>query len=234
MSDVTSGVLGAVGGVLSEVPVDPDADTARRWADTELADPIYHQQPSLLERAITWLMEQLARMDTGIAALDPRAAALVVVGLLVVGGGIALLVAGPLRRAQRARRSSVDVFGDDLRTAAQLRASADALAAQGDWAGAVLDRFRAVLRSLEERALLDERPGRTAHEAAEEAALRLPTCADDLRRAGRLFDDVCYGDAAPTADDDAWLRQVDDRVAATRPVRSDEVELVPAALEVPR
>ena len=69
-------------------------------------------------------------------------------------------------------------------------AAADAHAARGEWADAVRERLRAVVRSLEERAVLDERPGRTADEAAAEAGTALPTCADDLRRSARLFDDI--------------------------------------------
>ena len=73
--------------------------------------------------------------------------------------------------------------------------------------------------------MLDERAGRTAHEAAVDASAALPSCADGLHRASRLFDDVCYGDADATADDDAWLRELDRTVAATRPAlgpRPDE------------
>jgi hypothetical protein len=128
-----------------------------------------------------------------------------------------------MRRASRAR-ASTEVFVDDARTAAELRAGADAHAAAGRWREAVLDRFRAVLRSLEERAVLAERPGWTADEAAEEAALALPTRAGDLRRASRLFDDICYGDVQARPEDDAWLRTVDDAVRDTRPVRVAEPE----------
>lgn len=204
-------------GFLADVPVDPDADTARLWLEQELSDPIYHERPSLLEMALDWLLERLQEAEQAMSGLDAQAAGLVIGGLLVVGVTIALVVAGPVRRARRGARQSAEVFGDDVRTAAELRASADALAARGLWAEAVLDRFRAVLRSLEDRALLDDRPGRTAHEAAEQAALRLPPCAEDLRRAGRLFDDVCYGHAEAGERDDRWLREVDARVAATRP-----------------
>ena len=42
---------------------------------------------------------------------------------------------------------------------------------------------------------------------------------DLIHRASRLFDDVCYGDRPATAGDDAWLRDVDRHVAATRPER---------------
>jgi hypothetical protein len=53
--------------------------------------------------------------------------------------------------------------------------------------------MRAIVRALEERALLDVRPGRTADEAAAEAGRSLPAHADRLRSAARDFDDVTYG-----------------------------------------
>ncbi|MBX9247024.1 DUF4129 domain-containing protein [Actinotalea ferrariae] len=217
----------------ADVPVDPDAETARRWLREELADPIYHERPNLLQRAWEWILQQLAQAEQAIGGMDVRLAAVIVVAVLAVGVAVALLVTGPVRRARRDRRASVDVFGDDTRTAAELRASADAAAAQGRWADAVLDRFRAVLRSLEDRVVLDPRPGRTADEGAREAGVRLPSCAQDLARAARLFDDVCYGDADGRPEDDAWLREVDARVAATRPSQPQD-DVAPHALAAPR
>lgn len=215
--------LAGLPGLAADVPVDPDAETARRWAVTELSDPIYHRPPSLLDLLLDWLRDQLDRISEAATGLDPLGAGLIIGSLLLVVVVIALIVAGPVRRARAARRASVEVFGADTRSAADLRASADQLAAEGRWGDAVLDRFRALLRSLEDRALLDERPGRTAHEASVESARLLPGCGDDLHAAGRLFDDVCYGHAVATADDDAWLRSVDQRVAATRPEASAAV-----------
>lgn len=215
-----------------DVPVQPDAETARRWAREELADPIYHETESLLDRAVSWFLEQLERLSEAASGVDARTAVVVIVALLVAGVVIALLVAGPVRRARSARRASGAVFTDDVRTTAQLRASADALAAQGLWSQAVLDRFRAILRSLEDRALLDDRPGRTAHEATDEAAARLPDVAPELVRAGRLFDDVCYGDVDAEPDDDAWLRELDQRVTASRPVAAQVAAIT--GLERPR
>ncbi|MBC7291600.1 MAG: DUF4129 domain-containing protein [Actinotalea sp.] len=210
------------GGVLRDVPVEPDAATARRWAEIELSDPVYTERPNLLLEALRWLGERFAELQVSATDVDPRFAALVLTTAVVVAAVVALAVAGPVRRARRDARASVDVFGDDTRTAAELRSSADALAAAGDWSGAVLDRFRAVLRSLEERVILEERPGRTAHEGAQEAGARLPGCAAELAAAARLFDDVCYGDAEADADDDARLRELDRRTTAERPVAALE------------
>lgn len=217
-------------GLPADVPVVPDAETARRWAVDELADPVYHEPPSLLDVVLRRVSDLLEDLQLASGNLDVRTAALVVGTVAVVAVVVALVVAGPVRRARRARRGSADVFGDDTRTAAELRAAADALAAKGRWSEAVLDRFRAVLRSLEERAVLEERPGRTAHEASVEAGARLPASAVDLARAAGLFDDVCYGDASADAEDDAWLRALDRRVADERPTAAPDVR---AAAEAP-
>ncbi|MBU5424084.1 DUF4129 domain-containing protein [Cellulomonas hominis] len=201
--------------VAAQVPVVPDADEARRWIERELADPVYHQQPSILRRVLDWLGE-LFDGASGVA-LGDVGTLLVVVGALAVVVVVTFLVTGPVRRSRRLARAGAVLGDDDRRSAADLRTAADAAAARGDWAAAVADRFRAVVRALEERTVLDERPGRTAHEAVEAAGARLPAHATDLRTAGRLFDDVVYGDRTPGPGDDAALRELDARLAATRP-----------------
>lgn len=200
-----------------ETPVDPDASTARRWAEQELANPVYHRGKSLLTRFLEWLESLFEGSSLPALGLPPGVVAAVIVLIVLVVAGIAFWIAGPVRISRRAA-GSVVVLGDDTRTAAELRAAADASAARGDWSGAVLDRFRALVRALEERALLDEWPGRTAHEAAEAAALRLPAHTTDLRRAGRTFDEVCYGKVTAAPATDAWLRDLDAALTATRPV----------------
>lgn len=198
----------------TEVPVVPDADEARRWLERELADPVYHQRPSLLQRLLEWLQGLFD--GARVPALGNPGTLLLVLGVVILIVLIAFLVAGPVRRGRRLQAGSV-LAADDRRTAAELRAAADAAAARQDWSAAVADRFRAIIRSLEERAVLDDRPGRTAHEAVDAAGLRLPGLTTDLRDAGRLFDDVVYGHRTPRAGDDAGLRELDSRVAATRP-----------------
>jgi hypothetical protein len=201
--------------VRTDVPVVPDAETARRWATEELTDPVYHDGPSLLDRFLEWLASLFDGAPDSLP-LPPAAVVATVVVLLLLVLAVAFRVAGPVRVTRRAP-ASVVVLGDDVRTADELRAAADAAAARGEWTAAVLDRFRAVVRSLEERALLTDSPGRTADEAAEAAAARLPSLAGELRRAARLFDDVCYGKASVDADADARMRTLDEQVAATRP-----------------
>ncbi len=214
--------------LLAGVPVDPDAATARRWAQEELLDPAYHQQRSLLSRLWDWIAEQLAGLRTP-AALDPWAV-LVVVGVLVAVVVVAFLVAGPVRLSRRGAADRSVLARDDTRTSEQIRAAADAAAARGDLSLAVLERYRAIVRGLEERTVLDERAARTAHEAALAAAARLPALGTDLVAAGRTFDDVAYGDEAATADDERRLRELDARVRDTRASSVSQVaDLAPAA-----
>ncbi|QTE30279.1 DUF4129 domain-containing protein [Pengzhenrongella sicca] len=215
------------GRLLLDVPVTPDAPTARRWATQELADPVYRQGRSLLDRFIDWFVSLFDGVEVpGLGLPAGVVAALVVLAVLIVVA-VAFWVAGPVRLARRAASSAV-VLGADARSAADLRAAADAQAARGDWPAAVLERFRAIVRGLEERALLDERPGRTAHEAALTAGAVLPAHAGDLARASRLFDDVFYGKAAASPADDAWLRGLDAAAAGTRPAAPAARPLVDA------
>ena len=106
-----------------DVPVTPDADTARRWLQEELLDPVYQDQPSLLMRFIDWLVG----LFDGVEVLDvnPVVASLVVVGVVLVVAVIAYVIAGPVRLSRRARTSAT-VFEDDTRSATDLRAAADA------------------------------------------------------------------------------------------------------------
>ena len=163
--------------VIASVPVELGRDEAAQLAREELAKQVYRDAgPGLVERLVRWLLEQAGRLLDGAAGVSPGGyAGLVVVLLLVAAAVVAVrLKVGPLGR--RAAREEA-LFVGRTRTAAQHRAAADAHAAAGAWAEAVRERLRAVVRSLEERAVLDERPGRTADEAAAEAGRALPSCA---------------------------------------------------------
>jgi len=215
------------GRLVLDAPVSPDRDTAGRWARDELAKAPYHQSASLLDRFLSWLRSLFDGASVPAFGLPAPAVALIAVLLLAVLAAIAFWLTGPVRLRRRAAASAV-VLGDDTRTAAQLRAAADAHAARGDWQAAVLDRFRAIVRSLEERTVLDERPGRTAYEAAQAASARLPGQAGDLRRAGRLFDDVCYGKATVDPASDTWLRELDATLIAAKPLLTPAPDRAPA------
>lgn len=202
---------------VSGVPVTPDATEARRWARDELAEEIYAEaEPGLISRAVAWLLERLegVQMPDGPGSRLWLALLLLLVAASVV---MALRLAGPVRLRRRAGRSREELLGGPALTADGHRRAADEHAAAGRWDDAVRERFRAVVRSLEERALLTVSPGLTADEVAREAGRLLPAVAAQLDAGARLFDDVQYGGRPATAEQDAAMRALDDAVAAARP-----------------
>jgi Domain of unknown function (DUF4129) len=195
-----------------------DRDTAREAAEQELRRREYVEaQPSLVVRVVGRVLRELGELLDGAAALAPGGLlgllALLVVVLLLVG--VVLTRIGPLARASAAP----SLFsGAGAQTAAEHRAQAEQAAAQGQWAQAVRERLRAVVRELEARGALDPRPGRTAGEVARDGGAALPHVADDLARAARLFDEVWYGGRPADAASYASLVAVDARVSDTAPV----------------
>jgi Domain of unknown function (DUF4129) len=195
-------------------------DEAREAAQRELTDPVYAPDtPGPIERGIRWVLERLGDLLQTASDASPGGAG----GLLVIAAAVlALVVVVRLRmgRVARTTRGAPELFGTATLTAADHRAAADAHARRGEWAEAVRERLRAVVRGLEERDLLDVRAGRTADEAAAEAGRVLPACADRLTAAARVFDDVWYGGRPADAAMDTQLRAVDEAVRSARPTRA--------------
>ncbi|CAM5670583.1 membrane protein [Streptomyces spiroverticillatus] len=186
-------------------PLDIPRAPAREAAERELSKPAYHEHdPNLLQRALDRFWEWIGNLfDTAAGATPGGPLGLAVIALVVV-----LLLAGLWWRLGTPSRTpsstTAALFDDRPRSAAEHRTAADAHAAAQRWNPAVQERMRALVRALEERTLLDPRPGRTADEAAAEAGRTLPDHASRLHAAARSFDDVTYGDR--TADEAAYLR----------------------------
>ncbi|WP_250403110.1 DUF4129 domain-containing protein [Streptomyces cellostaticus] len=198
-----TGVL-AAGGSGDEPPVTISRDPAREAARRELSKRMYHENdPGLIQRALNAFWDWVGRLLDTAASATPGGA----LGLLVVVLAVVAVLAALWWRLGTPRRTSVSaaaLFDDRPRSAAEHRAASEAHAAQGHWNQAVQERMRAIVRSLEERALLDVRPGRTADEAAAEAGRTLPAHTDRLRSAAREFDDVTYG--GRRSDEQAYQR----------------------------
>ncbi|WP_163572982.1 DUF4129 domain-containing protein [Fodinicola feengrottensis] len=109
---------------------------------------------------------------------------------------------------------------------------ADRYAADGRYAEAVRERLRAIVRSLEQRDLLDPRPGRTVTEIVAAVRRSLPDATDRLREGAQLFSDIWYGSRTASAADDATMREVFATVAAAKPSVSTD-ELVGAGWALP-
>ncbi|WP_407704599.1 DUF4129 domain-containing protein [Streptomyces spongiae] len=218
-------LLSTGGTAVRALPVSDDApplttprDPAREAARRELSKRMYHENdPSWFQRALDAFWEWLDKLFGAASAATPGGALGLVVIVLVV---LALLGAlwWRLGTPHRTPTSSPALFDDRPRSAAEHRANAEAHAAQGHWNQAVQERMRAIVRSLEERALLDVRPGRTADEAASEAGRTLPAHADRLRAAAQDFDDVTYGGRSTGEGTYHRLAALDDDLHRTKPV----------------
>jgi hypothetical protein len=203
--------------VPAEPPIDIGRDEAADAAARELANPIYHADQGLVATIFNWIVERIVDLLAAAATVAPGGYLSLVVLLVVVVAAVVVirLRIGAVGRAAGGAR---ELFEGGPVAAAEHRRAAEAFAARGEWAEAVRARLRAVVRGLEERDLLDVRPGRTADEAAREAGSVLPQCAADLAAAARTFDEVWYGGREATAEMDAQLRAVDAAVTRARPV----------------
>ncbi|MFJ8859339.1 DUF4129 domain-containing protein [Streptomyces sp. NPDC102451] len=186
-----------------DIPVDTPRVPAREAAQDELSDPMYHEHdPNLLERGLDRFWDWIGDLLSGAAGAAPGGPlGLVVLVLALAGLGAALW--WRLGTPRRTARSPETLFGSTIRSTADHRATAAAHAEARRWTEAVQERMRALVRSLEDRAVLGPRPGRTADEAATEAGRLMPAHADRLRAAALVFDDVTYG--GRTADEAAYL-----------------------------
>lgn len=228
-------VIGLIGRLPFDVPVTPSPEQAHQWAVDELSKDVYNQRESLWEMFTRWLSERFNSLQ-GIGSNDSRLITIVVVAVLiavVIAILFAVRRAGRLSSAVGSRRGSTEVLLDDARSAADMRSAAQVAAASGNFSLAVVERFRAIARSLEDRTILEERPGRTAREVCFDATPRLPQFADDLRWAADLFDVVCYSEA--DADRNQYERMVllDDAIAAARPVPRAQASETTPTLAVP-
>ncbi|MFF1404751.1 DUF4129 domain-containing protein [Streptomyces sp. NPDC058294] len=211
----------AAGGSGDEPPVTISRDPAREAARRELSRRMYHENdPSPFQRALNAFWDWLDRLFGSAASATPGG----VVGLLVVILFVVAVLAALWWRLGTPRRrpaSAAALFGDRPRSAADHRAASEAHAARGHWNQAVQERVRALVRSLEERALLDVRPGRTADEAAADAGRVLPAHTDRLRAVAREFDDITYGGRAACAQSYHRVAALDRDVERTRPSLAD-------------
>lgn len=191
-------------------------DDARHAAQLEVSKPAYHHgDPSIAQRVVRWFLHRVGNALTTAARHSPgKGVGLFVIVLLLVLIVVAVAVrVGRVRRTASAARGGI--FGETQRNAADHRALARDFAVRGQYAEAVREWLRATTRELEERGVLDPRPGRTAAELCAEASMSLPGIADDLRRASSIFEKVWYGGDIATSDDEQTLRRLDELVAGS-------------------
>ncbi len=213
-----------------DVPVVIDREEAQRLARLELLKPEYRQEdPSWVERAVQWGLDRIGDALDFAGQVSPLnwlgIAGLVVLLVLVI-------IAVRWRTGTLARSASPSLFEGADRSARDHRAEAERLAAAGAYAEAVRERLRGMFRDVEERDLVDARPGRTADEIARDTAAALPSVARDVREAARIFDDVWYGGRTADAASYERVARADD--AVRRAKQGDAPDGSEAPMAVPR
>lgn len=180
---------------LPALPLIPDGDEARRWAERELEDPAYDiAEPTVIDRAARAVAEFFEGLLSGDVPTNWGGALAIVLAVVIIAIiAAAFVIWGRPRTGARSTRAALDLFGDDeSRTATELRNDAAARAAAGDWDEAIVLRFRALARGLDERGIVETAPGATVHAFARAASRALPSEAERLERAAGTFDNVRY------------------------------------------
>jgi hypothetical protein len=194
----------------------PTPPQAREWLRQELQGPEYRSP--WLDSALRWVADLLNGLLEGarnLAGLSPLITALI--ALLV----LALLV-WVLPRVRRETVASVAASGpvleDPTITARLYRDLASRSLLEGRYDDAVLDGFRAIAKDMSDRRVLDDAPGRTAHEVSLALASPFPGHGDRLAAAADLFDSVRYGHRRANAEQATTIHRLDAELATTRPI----------------
>ena len=194
-------------------------DQARELARRELQKRIYHRdEPSFVDRVMRKISDWIASLlnhapGNHSGGTSWTALVLLLVLLILVAVAVWWRV-GSVRGSAAERAALLD---DRPTTAKDHRAAAERHAAAGEWPEAIRERLRALARDLEERVIVEPRPGRTADELASEAGEALPDHAEELATGVRIFDDVWYGGRAGDAEGYQRLTDLDRRLRSARP-----------------
>ena len=207
-------VLVALAARLPDPPLDPSGSEARSKLRRELLHPEYHQQ-NLFQRVLNWLVRKIG---TGLdqAAQAPPLSTLMAMLIFVA---LALALAWLISRARHTAREKDDrraVLTEEVVTADELRARAEAALEAGRFEEAVVEGFRAVAVRQVERGRLSDTPGATAHEVAEALAREYVAMADRVHQSARLFDEVLYGDRPATREQAGSVLVLDDDLVVRR------------------
>jgi hypothetical protein len=199
-----------------------DPELVRDLAGRILGGPPYRAgEPGTLRRTLDEVLDVIGRVLSqafGAVGSSPAVAwTIALLGLVVLG----LVVWRATRGATLGRRGPRAVpDAGRVRAAADWLAEADRHLAAGDLAAALRARYVGAVITLEERGLLDVRPGRTIRELDVELAARLPALAPPLAAAGRRVEPVVFAGRDATRAD---LEVVDAALAAVRAAGRVEV-----------
>jgi hypothetical protein len=193
----------------------PTPPQARDWLQQELQGSDYHSP--WLDSVVRWISDLLDKIFAGagrVAGLTPAITALIAVVV------IALLVwiLPKVRREPMVAAEDGAVLDDGTITAARYRELAAQARIDGRYDDALLNGFRAIAKDMSDRSVLNDAPGRTAHEVSLALASPFPDHAGRLVRAADLFDSVRYGHRRSSAEQAGQILDLDAELVRTRPL----------------
>ena len=199
-------------------PVDPDRDEARRWAVEELSKPQYAEaKPNWFDQLVHDFLEWLRSLNSGDAGPGQDWTWPLVTLLAVALVVTAIIVVRPRFNTARKRTSAAVFDEESVLDAGTFRSRAAAAAARGDWSTAVVEQFRALVRSAEDRTVIDPQAGRTADEAAMQLGRAFSAGQIRLDAAAKLFDVVKYGRATADSGQYDTVRALDSELDKIKP-----------------
>jgi hypothetical protein len=193
------------------IPTDVDASAIREATAQVLAGEAYRPaRPSLPSRVfatvvdtVAGALDQLLSVGGGGVALAVVAAAVLVVGV------IAWRLTRRVRSDRRRRPQPGRIEG---RSGDDWRRTAERLAAEHAWAGAVRCLYRALLADLVAAGAIDEVAGRTARGYLRDVVATAPDAEQPMTTVTRAFESAWYDGGAVTADDVDHVRSAADQV----------------------
>ncbi|WP_150110169.1 DUF4129 domain-containing protein [Crystallibacter crystallopoietes] len=204
-------------------------DEARDLLIRELAKDEYQQaKPGLLEEILQRITEWFTDIVNSLQGVSPNLGTLFIVIAVLLIIGAAIWLVRPRRNARSAHEGQL-FETDQVLPATEHRRLAEAAAARGDWNEACTERYRAIVRSMEERVVLAPQAGQTADEAARQIGQAFPDLAAATRQAATVFDAVRYGNLPASEADAAAAARLDQQLQDSRPVFGSRDGLAPAA-----
>jgi hypothetical protein len=203
--------------LVSPPPLDalrPDPGQAREWLQRELSRPEYHE--GLRERFSAWLSDLWNALTVN-ALSASGLSVLAIVFVVVLAAVVAALLLSRVRPEPGAGHRGAGPLASRAVSPDELRAAAEQALASGELDRALVEAFRALATRAVMRGLVEERPGLTAHELADDLAPRFPLHADALKSAATRFDTVFYGHLAATERDARAVLELDDSLRRERP-----------------
>jgi len=206
--------LATLAALLPDPPLDPSGSEARSKLRRELVHPDYHQQ-NVFQQVVDWLSRQISSGLGHASHSSPLSTLMAMVIFVALAAALAWLVSRA-RLTARETDEKRTVLTDEVISADQLRARAEAALEGGRFEEALVEAFRAVAVRQVERGRLANTPGATAHEVAVDLAREYAGLADRVHASARRFDEVLYGERPATREQAAAVLSLDDDLMARR------------------